>query len=597
MLRSLTRSLAPALALAVLVGCPSPRRPTPPPPPPPDLGRWLPPDAPLTAVAHPAALDRALSGLGLRDAAPLPLAGIGPAIEPALRGLGLDPERPVWLALRAGPVLGVLRAAEDAERVLADAAGDPIADPRLSPIGPFADGPFARWLEAHPLPPTWVHLRLIGHPLAGPGGSPNAPEPWLAQTFGALATVGPDDPAETLAAALDVEAGPAGALQAALGAHRPTVYRLLDRPLPTVVMAHRRQDPHPAVIVDVIGDRDLGPGALAAGLAALPEAGGVWETRSTPPPGPPAPGGLLRLELDHARWLAAARMLAEVGALQRVVGQGPTPAEAHDALAAGRVAARLPERLMAPVQRTLAASHITLNAAEGGLRARIEVHARSEALGALRGDAAPADHGLIADGLTPGAGPALALTLARPPIAVARLVAPHIGPPDRPLPALLEAIDRCGAPCLPALWTAPLAYARDLPATIAALSGHAPLDAALTEATGLAGLVIGDSRAAAVGHRAPATLSRAAWAPIVEAAGLESRWLVSDRAVMLAGRGPALDVLTRAARSPAVTDVALLRFTAVEAGPDRLRIDGAVTFDRRGVTLDAVIDRPPLVAP
>lgn len=569
------KRLLPLLLGAWASACGPAQRSTPPPPPPPGFAEMLPPDAPLTAVLRPTALTDGLRGL------PVP----APPHDPtrSLGGLGIDPDGPVWLALRAGPVLGVLRAAEDAERVLADV--DPIADPRLMP-GELA-GPFDRWLRAHPLPPAWIHLRLVGRPAGGPTG-PVTPEAWLSATQGALATVRAADPAETLAAALETESGPAGAIQAALAAHRPTVYRLLDRPLPTAVVVHRRGGAHPAVVVDVLWDRDLGAGGLAAAMAALPEAGGAWSERRAALFGWPAEDELLRLELHHGGWLAAARMLREVQALQTVVGQGPTPAGARARLVEGRIAARLPERLGAPVAPALVATTLTVVRGADDLRVRLAADTRSPALAALRDGTAPVDHGVAADALR-DAGEGMAVTLGQPPSALARVLGPHVGPPDRPLTALLTAIERCGPACAPAAWSV-LAYGRDLPATVATASGHAPLEAALAASTGLARVAVGGSWAAAVGHRAPATLDRAAWAPIVETAGLESRWVIGDRAVLLAGRGPALEALSAAARSPAISDAAALRFTVMQA--DGLRLDGALSFERQGVVLDAVLDRP-----
>lgn len=576
---------APLLLAALALACGPAPRPAPPRPPL-DLARHLPADAPLTAVARPAALRDALAAHGLAPALPaLP-------DDAAFTGLGLDPARPVWIALRAGPVLGVLRAAEDAGRVIADGAADPIIDPRLSPIDPFT-----RWLDAHPPPPAWVHLRLVGLPAPAPDPAPDRAAA-IGARHGALAVAHPADPPETLAATLDAPPDAARALAAAFPGARPTVYRLLDAALPVALLVHRppprEGEPRP-VIVDALFDLDLGPGGLAAAVAALPEA------RPADAPAPPAARGrvfgepgqdeLLRVGLDHAGWQAAARMVGEVAALQSVIGQGPLTDEAAATLDAGRRRAAEPVALLAPVDGTITGSALTVVRVDAGLRLRLALPTATAALAGLRDGRAPADQGQLAAALAPGD---TALSLAQPPAAVGRVLAPAFGAPDRPLPALLAAVERCGAPCLPALYSAPLAHARDLPATIAALTGHAPLAPALADATGAAALWRRGAFAAAVGHRPPATLDRAAWAPILDGAGLESRWIVGEQAILVAGRGPALPAMAEAARAPAVTDAAAARFTAVrDLGAGPVRIDGALSFDRDGVALDAVIDRPP----
>lgn len=579
------------LALGALSACGGGPRPSPPPLPPAAYGVTLPADAPLTAVVRPAGLRAALAEAGLEAgmAGPADLRTPTAMAPEALAGLGIDPGQPVWVALRAGPVLGVLRAAEDTERMLADL--EPAADP--SPATPLAAAPFHRWLDAHPLPPAWIHLRLVGRPAAGPEGRAVDPGTWLNATQGGLAVARAADPAETLAATLDTESGPAGALQTALAGIEPTVYRLLGQGPATAVVVHRVDGSGgPAQVVDVLWDRELGAGGLVAALAALPEAGGAWSEGPLLPFGWPAEDELLRLGVRHGKWFAAGRMLREVQALQAVLGQGMLSPGTRHALAASRREALLPERLMAPVSRALVESTLTLARIDGRLRLQLVGETRSAALSTLRDGTAPVDHGIAADGLPPSGG--LALTLALAPVEFGRVLGPHIGPPDQPLGAMIDAVGRCGVACLPALWSV-LAYARDLPATIAAMSGHAPLESALAEATGLALLSIDGVSAAAVGHRAPATLPRAAWGPIVEAAGLESRWLVGDRAVMVAGRDDPLAVLERAARGPAVSDAAALRFTWIRPAPspDRppLAFDGALSFDPQGVTLDVVIDR------
>lgn len=565
-------SIITALLLAAaLTACGAP--PTPPTLVPPlDLADTLPRDAPLTGIARATEITDLPAPIGGHEA----LRWLRPEL---LAGLGVDPTAPVWFSLRAGPVLAVLGAVDDAERILADAA---IPEP---PSADTAAPELTRWLTDHPLPPAWLHLRLAGAPdaVTDPGTDPG---PWLAEHFGGLLTATLDDPPETLAQALGVEAS----ALAALDLHAPglRLYRLLDAPLPTLIALRRTPD---RVVIDLIWDWDLGPAALLAALAALPERRHP-DPSTTPIPAahrvaePLATGEIARLRLDHARFVDTARMLGDVAALQGVLTQGRLPIPALEALRHDRRLADRPRALMAPAAAAFVATGLTLARDRDALRARLTVDyaPRARALAGLRDGRAPVDHAAAAETAP------LVLTLALAPAAAGPILARHFARPDRPLAAHIDETLTCGLPCLPALWTTPLAYARDLPALAAALTAQAPLATALADATGAALALNPDHAAAAIAYPPPATVPRATWAPLAP----EARWLVGDTAILTLGHPPLQGALAATARTEPSTDASALRFTLRPPfAPPATRIDGTLTFERDAMALDATLEPAP----
>lgn len=626
--RAPRRSLAAALLAVLAAACGAPP-PVAPPPPPLDLADALPIDAPLTGVVRPRAVEGPLR-------THIPIAADHPALRPLspdrLAALGFDPDRPLWIALRGGPLLAVRRAADDAERVLAapdapPASADPAdpndADPAFAP-DPGPDEPtapaLAQWFDDNPLPPAWLHLRLVG---PRPPIDPAAPDPdptrALSATHGAIQTAALDGPPETLAAALGVDPGALAALD--LDAPGLAVHRLLDAPHPTLVVTRRAPD---RLVVDYIWDWELGPHALLDALAALPE-------RRTPDPAavdvppdhrimyPPAPDEIARLRLDHARATDTAHLLGEVAALQGVLGQGRLPVPPLDALRADRRRAERPRRLMAPAADAFVASALVVSLDPTGaplgastaspdsagppsepaplvdplrIRLTLDYAPRAHRLATLRDGRPPIDHAAAVAPIRGEVAPFLA-TLALAPATAAATLTAHLHAPDRDFGAHLTDTVDCGLPCLPALWTTPIAYARDPAALAARLTGEAALAPALADATGAAfaliphgGLPVGTG-AAAIGYPPPATVPRALWTSLEPAA----RWLVGDTATLVMGPPAYATALEAATRATPTTDASALRFT-LRAPYTFNRIDGTLTFERAALALDLVIHPP-----
>lgn len=629
--RALPRSLAALLAaLATACGAPPPVAP---PPPPLDLADALPIDAPLTGVVRPSAVEGPLR-------THVPIAADHPALQPLtpdrLAALGFDPDRPLWIAVRGGPLLAVRRAADDAERVLAapDAlpasavpafALDPAFAPDPGPADPTAPA-LAQWFDGNPLPPAWLHLRLVG---PRPPVDPAAPDPdptrALSAAHGALQTAALDGPPETLAAALGVDPAALAALD--LDAPGLAVHRLLDAPHPTLVVTRHAPD---RLVVDYIWDWELGPHALLDALATLPE-------RRTPDPAvvslppdhrimhPPAPDEIARLRLDHARATDTAHLLGEVAALQGVLGQGRLPVPPLDALRADRRHAERPRRLMAPAADAFVATGLVVSLDPAGaalgdragdpaparsgpngedpasprppvdplrVRLTLDYAPRAHRLATLRDGRPPIDHAAAVAPTRGEAAPFLA-TLALAPATAAATLTAHLHAPDRDLGAHLADTVDCGLPCLPALWTTPIAYARDPAALAAQLTGHAALAPALADATGAAFALaplgprpVGVA-AAAVSYPPPATVPRALWSSLEPAA----RWLVGDTATVVLGPPAHAAALEAATRTTPTTDATALRFTALPPYTAH-RVDGTLTFERAALALDLVIHPP-----
>lgn len=364
----------------------------------------LPADATLYAAVEAPALAHL--------AAPLPWIT---ALPQWLDALGLDARRPLHLALRWGEAGAAIRAGEDARRVAQLQARDPAQAEAAS-----------AWLRAHPLPPLYAHLRIVGRPVAN--DLPQA----LGRLFGGAQLLDLDAEAAAWAEALEIPVARAVALKARLsalslpgggraeGAH---VARLLGFRLPVLALTRRGAD---RVILDwVIGLG--GPEALAAGLEAVDQA----PTLAAAPlrPGP----GAARLRLDLASWALGLRALGAVDWLRRAAVSGPdTPEGPLQAV----------ERRSAIALRHGAGLDLTVHLSTAGLR--------------LTGpSAAPGE-------ITPAPGHHDALE-ADAPLALTLAGGLQASGEDQALRDLLA----CGLPCLPALWIAGPALLGDAQAHLA----------------------------------------------------------------------------------------------------------------------------------
>ena len=250
----------------------------------------LPPDAPLSGTVRPTGLVDVLDAIASRSEAVrerIERRGLPKALDTELLAeLGLDPDRVLAFSVRVGPRLALMRTADDLERLLATHAED-----------------FDAWIDAHPPPPAWLHVRVVGLEVGGD------PTDALQTRFGALQVVRAGEP---LAGALEGDPGrplPVGA----------TLYRLLALEAPTVVVVQRRGS---RTVVDLLIDEGLGVGALSAAFASI-------DVSDDPVPAahrPAAPlpsDALARLHLSHERWGVTIRALGEVVALRAALSAPP----------------------------------------------------------------------------------------------------------------------------------------------------------------------------------------------------------------------------------------------------------------------------------
>ncbi|MCA9542190.1 MAG: hypothetical protein KC620_25010, partial [Myxococcales bacterium] len=328
-----------ALLAAFALGCAG--RPTAPPalPGAPDHGDALPFGAPIVGVARPHALTKALTRLG----SPLSLLMDG---DRWMEAVGLDGSRPVWFAARLEPELALLRAADDATRLLTE-------DLRAAPpdtADTFAPLQINAWLNDNPLPAAFLHVRLAGE-------APGPPARSLGDYFGALQSASLSDPPETVASVLGV---PPEALAAAqpclkrLAAAR--FHRLLTASAPTLLVAQ------PGGVIDVLVDQDVGEGALLAGLQALPECDetdidGRIGARIA---GPPTKAEVIRAHLDVAAWLRALRTAAAVSALRRLASDARPIALRARSFEEARKQGEIATRLVAPARGAFTELEATL---------------------------------------------------------------------------------------------------------------------------------------------------------------------------------------------------------------------------------------------
>jgi len=472
------------------------------------LAAELPADAPLAGVVRPADTAALLAALGERsDALGLRLRrrGLPRALDPALlAGLGLDPDRALAFAVRSGPRLALLRSADDLERLLGtDAAA------------------FDAWIEAHPPPPAWLHVRAVGHAISGD------PVAALESRFGGLQVV---QPGESPAAALEGDPGralPEGA----------TLYRLLSTEAPAAVVRRRAGD---RVVIDLLVDQNLGAGGLAAGFAAL-DAPDTPVPEAHRPRAPLAADALARLHLSHERWGLTIRALGEVVALRAALDR-PPGIERGRMYAVARAAARRPAQLMEPGAPAFDHSgvHLRRRGPHRDGRGRAGYTPVGRALAALRGGVSPVGH----QAARRLGGTTVSVSVAPGWRAVADAV---VDPPPIEAGRFLAAALQCGPVCYPALWTAApsLALVAEQ-AGVALFPTLARLKSALPTSGGLDLVRTPNGAAAAVHFARPATAIRGLWGGL-GGGGLVKRWVERpDGVVAVIGDDPvAVESLAR----------------------------------------------------
>ncbi len=494
----------------------------------------LPSDAPLTGTVRPAGLVAALEAVAGRSKAVrerIERRGLPKALDTELlAGLGVDPDRVLAFAVRVGPRLALLRTADDLERLLATNAEA-----------------FDAWIDKHPPPPAWLHVRVAGHEVGGD------PEEALQSRFGALQVVRPGEP---LAGVLEADPGrplPEGA----------TLYRLLALEAPTVVMVQRRGD---RTLVDLIIDEGLGPGALAAGFAAIEVADDPVPVAHRPIE-PLPPDALARFHLSHERWGVTIRALGEVVALRAALDGPPGPHRGR-LYAVARAAARRPALLMDPGAPAFDNSVVNLRqrGAHLVLRVRAGYTPVGRALSALSGGRSPVGH-LAARRF---GGAVVTVSGAKGWKAVLDGV---VDPPRVDAGRFLAAAIQCGPVCYPALWTAfpSLALVAEQ-AGAAIFPTLAQLKAALPVSTGLDLVRTPKGAAAAVRFARPATEARSAWNTL-GGGGITKRWVDrTDGITVVLGDDPL--TVESLARGDATQSDALLQVTA-DLAPEE-----STTFDR-----------------
>lgn len=407
-----------------------------------DLSSALPAAAPLQVAFVPSAWRAVTEALAVR-AVPLVEAfrrsDAGFTLDVNLwPALGVDERAPAWLSVDGGDTSAVSETADDLGRVL------------------LAPDALPRWRAETTPPPAWLHLRLVGAPTPTPPG--DSTTLWLSQRFGAVQSVGVDEGADALAFALDCAPEEAAHLHAALSARGSTrVHRLLDASPAVVVVSTRAAD---RVVVDLIQDRALGPGALAAGLRAalMPQASPPHATGI----GLPASGETLRVALDHRGFARWARVTADAQVLGDALAlEGATAEAVAASLAQGRAQAALPERLQAAGQAVFVTSLLRLRstgdgATGGSLLVDIEARYadRGKRLAELARGVASLPHRLLSPST------AARFTVATPGTAALSTLDAIAPRPERGLDVHLADVVRCGFVCWPSLWTALPTYAR-----------------------------------------------------------------------------------------------------------------------------------------
>jgi len=439
--------------------------------------------------------------------------------------VGIDAEKDAWFAVSVGAPMAILRSVEDAERIVMESRrgsappGAELGKSSAEPTTSMGASSLNGWVAQVPLPPAWVHVRLVGT-----AGESIPSSDALSTVFGATQVVAEGDPADSIAAALETTVEHAARAAHLLSTHR--LYRLLDADLPTIVTVSKTDG---VVVVDLFQDQELGPNSL---IDALETRLGTT-TATTAKPSESAPGSrslaplkkdeLVRVYLDHRRWLLTTRALGEVVALQAVLSNGQTARDEASFLRSARDAARLPERLMAPTLGTFVGTEISLAQISTGLTARLAARYTEEAragLSRLTGGRASMAHEAIANAGN------VALTFALDPPGWSGALGAPIRPQNVSLSVLLQMIAECGFACLPAAWSTIPGFALDLAGGLSSIFPElAPMTAALRTLGGASVIVRGDAkrRTFAAALRPSSTEASSLWEPLV--AGMKADWL------------------------------------------------------------------------
>jgi hypothetical protein len=511
-----------------------------------DLSARLPADAPLTGTFRPERLVALLDAVAERHLA------LATSFQRSDAGflrsrtfydeLGLDATRPAWFSVRSGPETRVLQMADDLARVLQ------------------APDQYARWVAENPLPGAWRHVRLVGFRRAGAGA---AFEAWLGERYGAVQILGPADPPEMWAAALEASPSQVGAVLAALaplGAWR--VVLLLEASRPTAIVLGGDAT---HLVADWVQDAGFGAGGLIDGLAGLARADADAGLAGERIAGAPARDEVVRLNLVHLPWVRFTRVQAEIEVVAEALMATSLPLEVRGAqFAAARRAAALPELLLGPGALIFRSTRLSVAHADRAVT--LEVVAPYTARGAKLGT--------LGDGTTPVSGRAIAGAGAA---AVTVAVGPNLGRtldetapvPTLPLDRFLAETLTCGLVCAPALWTAVPGYARRPVVSLGAVFPEVgPFAEPLTGAGGTAFVVESRPRpgiALAASYGRSVAEPGARWRAAVPS--FEQRAVAAgSEAVLVVGNAPHLvDLLVRGVGGAATPTEALV--DATFAGP------------------------------
>lgn len=546
-----------------------------------DLSHRLPVDAALTGVVR---LD--VLGSSLSRALPTPLGKpITEKLAQWVEVVGIDATQDAWFAVSVGAPMAILRTVEDAERIVMEARrgsappGAELGQSSAEPVTSMGASSLNGWVAHTPLPPAWVHVRLVG---AASGESVSLDS--LSGVFGATQVIRSGDAADSVAAALETTDSALERVSSVLETHQ--IFRLLDASLPTIVTLSNTDG---VVVVDLFQDQELGNDALVDALATRlgPAGASAQKAAASPRLGPLASGEHLRLYLDHRRWLLTTRALGEVVALQAVLSDGQSAARDEATfLRAARDAARLPERLMAPTLGVFEGTEISVSQVDGGLSGRVGVRYTDEArpnLSRLTGGTAPVAHDMAAK-----AAP-VALTFALAPGTWGGALSAPVRPPNVTLSVLLQMIAECGFACVPAAWSTLPGFGLDLAGALGSIFPElGPMVPALRALGGATVVVRGDAKArtfaAALQAHRPDT--RSIWDPLVE--GMRAEWTEqgSSTTLLMGTSDPAYDALRATVEPIAVPTHPVLAITARGPfGPVFRALDIELRFDAEEMVL------------
>ncbi len=546
-----------------------------------DLSHRLPRDAALVGVVRLSEVESTL-GYALAEG---PSRAIGRRLAGLADVVGIDPRKDAWFAVSVGAPLAILRTVEDAERIVMESRrgtappGAELGQSSAEPATSMGASSLSGWVAQAPLPPAWVHVRLVGT------ASDTTPSlDGLTEAFGATQVIAAGDPVDSVAAALETTVEGLGGAVEHLAGRR--LYRLLDADLPTIVTIGSTAG---VVVVDLFQDQELGPNALVDALAARlgSPTGSASERVAGPASVTPLSGGeRMRLYLDHRRWLLTTRALGEVVALQAVLSDGQTARDEAAFLRAARDAARLPERLMAPTLGIFVGTEIAVLEAERGLSARLAVRYTESArsgLSRLTDGRAPMSHAAAVKGGN------VALTFALDPAKWAGALGEPVRPQSVSLSVLLQMVAECGFACVPAAWSTIPGFALDFAGALGSIFPElTPMTAALRTLGGANVVVSGDADArtfaAALTPTGPE--ARTVWAPLVE--GMRAEWVgpPSTSTLVLGTSDEAYGVLRDALGPQAVTAKPVLQITARgPIGPVFQRVTVELRFEDREMVL------------